>query len=136
MDIPSRFNCCIDGTYYKIGKFNYVFMWNNDHWQRSAKEVSDLTKKSGETSSQNKGNSKGNPTKSGPTKRDVVLDLIKTYGALSKAELMQMSGMKRGTLENAAKDLTGAGKLCYNKVRRLYVLPVDPQIGPFPGAAS
>ena len=129
MEIPNRFNCCIDGTYYKIGKFNYVFMWNNDHWQRSRKELADLTKKKVETNSNNQGNPNGNPAKKDNTNTDNAISAVKLYGSMSKNDLMAITGMGRNIITHALTGLTNKGRLIYTKKTNLYSLP-------FKGAAS
>lgn len=128
MDIPARWEYCEQSTYYKVGRFNFVYMWNNAHWQRSAKTENELIHSKDKTKGNRKGNPNGNKPDKSETKQRAILELITELGALSKQDIRLMSGISDNAAKHALKGLTGKGSLVYIKRKKLYSLPVDSQI--------
>jgi hypothetical protein len=105
--MPDRWDYFDENTYYKIGRFNYVFMWNNKHWQRSSRTEDDLnpTVKPSALS-----RPKPPPIKE-EAKKARVLRAIHDKGGRNKQELQIDTGLNKASLRYALKDLVSVGKL-------------------------
>ena len=135
MDIPKGHEYCVDSTYYKVGLHHYVYMWNNSHWQKSAKTERELI----HSKDKPLGNSNGNPTGCKPkaiTKQRAILALIKDLGPLSKHDVKLMTGLSDSTVKHALRGLTLISRLVYLRRTKTYSLPVETQIDFFMRAAS
>ncbi len=115
MDKPKNYEYFVDSTYYKIGRFGYVFMWNNGDWHRSGKTESDLKPKK-----------RSNLARRGKrgliSNKDKVLDVVKKYGSMSKLEITIMTDMSPSSITHALKDLRTEAKISYKDSTGEYCL--------------
>ncbi len=109
-EVPEEWQYCIDSVYYKVcKKWGYVWYWVNDHWQRSSKTEAELGKKS-------KVESKRTYTPAGRVyKRTIVLNAITKNGAMSKQDVVVVTGVKFRTVEAELKNLREEGRLELSK---------------------
>ena len=128
LDMPDRWEYCIHSTYYKIGRHNFTFMWNNGHWQRSTKSEYDLKYYKNKTNINNVGNPAGNRAKAGPTNQKLVLEAVTVMGAMNKHQLIAETGLSDDAVKHALSSLKGSGDLSHNTKTNIYSLPTDPQL--------
>lgn len=127
-DIPAGYEYYLHSTYYKIGRFNFVMMWNNSHWMRSGKTIAELTPV--------KKKSMRRHVKPGRVfKTDVVLNAIRRHGAMNKSEIVSNTGVLISSVTSALKDLRAQGKLDLNKYG-VYSEPMAWQDSLFDGATA
>jgi len=93
-------------TYYKVGLFDYVFMWNNHGWIRSGKDKCDLEPKKKRVFRRKARNPIADETKKGR-----VLKAIHNKGARTKPQLQIDTNLNEPSLRYACKDLCSEGKL-------------------------
>jgi hypothetical protein len=131
IDIPKGYEYFIDQTYYKIGLHEYVYMWNNGHWQHSQRTLKELMTPRKKITSGAKTGKGIDPN----TKQRQALRAIEDYGPLDKANLARVTEMSEVSAGNAIKGLVEHGDLAYNKSTQLWGLAVETQCDLFTRAS-
>jgi len=106
MEIPADYEFLVDGSCYKVGRFNRVFMWNNGEWVQSSKKPKQLMPRQRRRSGTSRKAIDG-----GPFKKARVFKAIQDFGQRNKDELLDDTGLDAMSIRYALKDLCGAGKL-------------------------
>ena len=126
IDEPADHEYFKEGSYYKEGRFDFIYMWNNGHWQRSGKILADLVRKEPKVTSNG-----SKARKKGPFKKEIVLEVIQKQGGMTRYELLERTGMTSIAVENALKGLQEAGKVQFRN--NVYAIPCSLNIKLFQG---
>lgn len=116
MQLPKDYEYVVDGSCYKIGRFNRVFMFNNGEWVRSSREPKELIPR--------KRTRKGTSRKvalGGVFKKERVYKAIEDFGGRNSYELLKDTGLDALSIKYALKDLCNTGKLVESN--GIYSLP-------------
>lgn len=127
IDIPPRWDYFVDSTYYEIyqhHRHTFVMMWNNGSYSKSTRTEAELQKPTKEPVS---GKRTGNGVNTN-TNQKLALDTIKTYGSMSKEDMVSMTNMTAIEVKNALKGVVGHGFIELNRRTNLYSLTTDPQL--------
>ncbi len=94
-DGPPGYEYFLDGTFYKIGRFNAAKRWGNGDWYKSSKTKAELDKAA-------------MPKEDRPDKIlniDIVLKTVIENGDLTKNEIIEISESKESTCSESLRCL-------------------------------